>query len=78
MCMEGGGGLLLKIKRLTLRSHEAKTLEKSLFFVSNIPIFHSSVFHSFSRGGRGKVNDANFTLSAVFSRSSDLTTTNVC
>ena len=36
MCMEGGGGLLLKIKRLTLRSHEAKTLEKSLFFDSEL------------------------------------------
>ena len=33
---------------------------------SNIPIFHSFVFHSLSRGGGGKVNDTNFTLYTVF------------
>ena len=32
----------------------------------NLQIFHSFVFHSFSKGGRGKVNDTNFTLCTVF------------
>ena len=34
--------------------------------VSNIPIFHSFVFHSLSRGEGGKVNDTNFTLYTIF------------
>ena len=34
--------------------------------VSNIPIFHSFVFHSIIRGEGGKVNDDNFTLFTVF------------
>ena len=50
------------------------TYKRTFFFhylyggrgVSNLLIFHSFVFHSSSRGGRGKVNDAIFTLSAIF------------
>ena len=34
--------------------------------ISNLPIFHSLFFTLSVEGGRGKVNDANFTLSAVF------------
>ena len=41
--------------------------QQKVFFSLNIsPIFHSFVFHSLSRGGRSKINDAIFTLSAVF------------